>query len=291
MTWYYASGGQQLGPVDEAALDDLVNRGVVRDDTLVWKAGMANWQPLQNARPRPMPVPVAQNAAPAGMPQGGSGPAQAAPAPAGDTRFCSECGRPFPMNQLYALGNATVCSSCYPGYMQRAGVGGMQQPYMQPQTAGGVHYGGFWIRFVARLIDGILVGIVSTIIRIPLFLLMGGGAVLSMGRNSDPAAAMAALPMIMGAAGLSFLIQIALSVAYEAYFLSTRGATLGKIALGLKVVRVDGAPISLGFGAGRFFAQMLSGMILAIGYIIAAFDPEKRSLHDRICNTRVIYSR
>ena len=45
MKWYYAEGGKQIGPVDESALDDLVRQGVVRDDTLVWREGMAAWQP------------------------------------------------------------------------------------------------------------------------------------------------------------------------------------------------------------------------------------------------------
>ena len=43
MKWYYAEGGKQIGPVEESALDDLVRQGVVRDDTLVWREGMAAW--------------------------------------------------------------------------------------------------------------------------------------------------------------------------------------------------------------------------------------------------------
>jgi uncharacterized RDD family membrane protein YckC len=313
MTWYYASGGQQLGPVDEAALDDLVRQGVVRDETLIWKSGMAGWQPHGTVRPRaavPVPAPAAAplQAAPMNSP---------AAQPAVETRYCSECGRPHPANQLYTMGTAAVCASCYPAYMQRTSMpqGGAQMPQtgsaMQPmgapmqqmgaphmgmpmQMAGGGRwrFGGFWIRFLARIIDGILVGIVSTIIRLPLAMLMGGGAILSgIGRDSDPSAALAALPMIFGLMGVSFLIQIALGLVYEVYFLTTRGATVGKMALGLRVVTAEGGPISIGLAAGRFFASYLSGMILLIGYIMAGFDLEKRSLHDRICNTRVIYTR
>jgi uncharacterized RDD family membrane protein YckC len=40
---------------------------------------------------------------------------------------------------------------------------------------------------------------------------------------------------------------------------------------------------------GRYFSEMLSGMIMMIGYIMAGFDDEKRALHDRICNTRVVF--
>jgi uncharacterized RDD family membrane protein YckC len=177
-----------------------------------------------------------------------------------------------------------VCSSCYPVYMQRMSA--------QPVQVSGYawRYAGFWIRFLARVIDAIIVGFVSFIIRIPLAFLMGGGALVSLGGDQSPTAALAALPMIMALAGISFLIQVALGAAYEGYFLSSRGATPGKMVLGLKVVRADGGPLSPGLAVGRFFALYLSAFILLIGFIMAAFDPEKRALHDRVCNTRVIHS-
>jgi uncharacterized RDD family membrane protein YckC len=302
VTWYYANGGQQLGPVDEAALDDLVRQGVVRSETLVWKAGMPAWQPHGTARPQ-------------------------AAAPPPEMRFCSECGRQFPVNQLSNVSGSLICGSCYPAYQQRmtpqpaaaypGGGGGYQpqpqyQPAAQPFQPGyqpgyqpgapmggagaapayvtGWRYGGFWMRFLARIIDAIIVGIASAIIRIPLALVgIGGMAGLSTG--DDPAAALAALPLVFAMVGIGFVIQIALGVIYEVYFLTTRGATLGKIALGLKVVRADGGPITTGLALGRYFASWLSGMILMIGYIMAGFDEEKRALHDRICDTRVIYAK
>jgi uncharacterized membrane protein len=60
MTWYYALGNERQGPIDDAALDRLIATGVVTQDTLVWKAGMADWQPLAQARPRAAapPTPV-----------------------------------------------------------------------------------------------------------------------------------------------------------------------------------------------------------------------------------------
>jgi uncharacterized RDD family membrane protein YckC len=291
MTWYYASGGKQMGPVDEAALDDLVRQGVVRDDTLVWKSGMAGWQPHSSVRGfRPQPPPPSPPPAAPVM----ASPMPAAPASV-ETRFCSECGRSFPVSQLSMMaGGAAVCAACYPGYAQRMGMGAPQTmgAPAAPAAAGAWHYGGFWIRFVARLIDAVLIGIVGIIIRIPLTIIMGGSMIgLGSAAQDNPAAALAALPMIIALGGISFVIQIALSLGYEVYFLTTRGATLGKIALGLKVVRADGGPISAGLAAGRFFAGWLSGMILCIGYIMAAFDEQKRSLHDRICDTRVIYAK
>jgi len=275
MTWYYADAGRQVGPVEESALDELVRQGVVRDDTLVWKEGMAAWQTHATVR-------GARQAAP--MPGASfSAAAAATPAasPAGGSRFCSECGRPHPASELVSIGTATVCAQCKPLFMQRMREGG--------QAIGQRRYAGFWIRFVARLIDGVLLFIVSLIISIPFAAVMGGAAMIT--PSNDPATALAALPAIMAMLGIRTLINIVIAVAYEGYFVSTRGGTLGKLALGLKIIKADGSGVSVGLAVGRYFAQMLSSLILFIGYIMAGFDPEKRSLHDRICDTRVIYAK
>jgi uncharacterized RDD family membrane protein YckC len=340
MTWYYASGGQQMGPVDEAALDDLMRQGVVRDDTLVWRQGLPGWQPHGTARPRPaaplaaapaplaasapLPSAPAQAAAPVATPSAASpaaawpgaqsSPATPQAAPAQEMRFCSNCGRPTPVSQLTTVNGASICAACLPsvtgagaapaaaapqpGYQQGPGyqpapaypVPGAYAPAMgyPPGAMGGqTRYGGFWIRFLARVIDTILLGIAGMIIRIPLMLLVGGVG-LGLSNAQDPTAALAALPALFGVLGLSILINIALAFFYEIYFLTSRGATPGKMALGLKVIRADGGPITMGLAVGRYFAYILSSFTFFIGFIIAGFDDQKRSLHDRICDTRVI---
>jgi len=261
MKWYYADAGRQVGPVEEAQLDELLRTGVIRDDTLVWREGMANWQPHASVRGPAKPQPI---------------PAAAVPISA-ETRFCSECGRPYPVTELVTIGTATVCAQCKPLFMQRMREGG--------QAIGARRYAGFWIRFVAVVIDAILLGIVGFVIGMPLRLAMGVGS-MNVGNSA------AALPMIMGALGLSLAINFVVAGLYQIYFLSTRGATIGKMALGLKVIRADGGPLSVGLATGRYFAYLLdSYFTLTIGFIIAGFDSEKRSLHDRICDTRVIYSK
>jgi uncharacterized RDD family membrane protein YckC len=92
----------------------------------------------------------------------------------------------------------------------------------------------------------------------------------------------------LGAIGIGVLLSMALSCLYQGYFLSQKGATLGKMLMGLKVVTFDGGPITVSRAIGRYFASMLSSMILCIGYIMVAFDDQKRALHDHICGTRVI---
>lgn len=212
------------------------------------------------------------------------------------------------LDQLVTQGvvrdDTLVWSEGMPGWQPHASVRGTraaQPPPFAPATAAYAmpapvvpaarHYGGFWIRFLARFIDGIIVGAVSSIIRLPFVLIFGLGSGLIGLRSGNPEDVLAALPAIMSFAGMSFSIGIIVGLAYEVFFLSTRGATPGKMIFGLKVIRADGGPISAPLAAGRYFAVWLSYLTLLIGFIIAAFDSEKRALEDHICETRVIYSR
>ncbi len=257
MPWYYADNGRQVGPVEDAALDDLVRAGFVRDDTLVWREGMPNWQPHSIARGVRPAVPM-----------------PAVPIPAG-SGFCSECGRPFAMSQLVSIGNATVCAQCKPIYLQRVREGG------QGITAW--RYAGFWIRFVARVIDSVILAILIGIFAIPITMLFGLGVM-----TTDPTRN---IGVFAAALGMYALVGFGVNFGYEVYFDSTRGGTPGKLMLGLKIIRADGSMMSAGQAAGRFFAYLLSGFTFYIGFIMAGFDDQKRALHDRICDTRVVYAR
>ena len=85
------------------------------------------------------------------------------------------------------------------------------------------------------------------------------------------------------------MVFVGLNAVYSAIFIGKYGATPGKMACGLRVVQPDGSKVGYGRAFGRGCAEILSRMICSIGYIMAAFDPEKRALHDRMCSTRVIY--
>ncbi len=256
MKWYYADQGQQKGPIEESALDELALAGVIHDDTLVWNEGMASWQTHASVR-------------------GAASPSTPLSTAAGETRYCGECGRPFHANELVAIGTASVCATCKPVYLQKLREGG-------GTAVGARHYGGFWIRAAARIVDAILLNVVFLIVRIPF-----GVAMLTPGAAQSPGALMAMVgPMIF----ITFLSLVA-TACYEIFFIAKRGATIGKMIFGLKVIRADGSPLSLGLSTGRYFAQFLNSFTLGIGYLMAGFDDQKRALHDRICETRVIYSR
>ena len=144
---------------------------------------------------------------------------------------------------------------------------------------GAFNYGGFWIRFLARVIDGFILGFVGLVQSLVQSMLTGESAFEP---NYGPSGSDIAIILI--SVGISTFIALA----YEVYFLGKYGATPGKMVFGLKVILSDGQPISYGRAVGRFFATYLSGITLYIGYIIAAFDEQKRTLHDHICDTRVI---
>jgi uncharacterized RDD family membrane protein YckC len=266
MKWYYADAGRQVGPVEDLQLDDLVRSGAVRDDTLIWREGMANWQPHSAVRGPAKPTPI---------------PAAAVPI-AAETRFCSECGRPFPAHDMVTIGSATICAQCKPLYMQRMREGG--------QAIGVRRYAGFWIRFVAQIIDGIILFVLGLIVGFPVRMLLGVSAV-SVAQTQDPNQVLAMLPAMMGMIGVSLLINLVVGICYDIWFVHNKGGTIGKLALGLQIIRLDGSRLSYGEAIGRYFAKILSAIILYIGFIMAGLDAEKRALHDRICNTLVIYSK
>ncbi|NGQ95127.1 RDD family protein [Brevibacillus sp. SYP-B805] len=126
-----------------------------------------------------------------------------------------------------------------------------------PLQAEELKYAGFWIRFLAYVIDGILLYVVT-------FLLVLVHEKLVF---------------------LSYLISILYFPLLES---SSMQGTLGKKALGLIVVDEEGNRITVGRAFGRFFAKILSGIILYIGYIMVAFTEKKQGLHDKIVSTYVV---
>jgi len=194
----------------------------------------------------------------------------------GSRQFCSECGRPYAPEDLVRFGAAVVCAECKPGYVQRMREGAL--------PGSGVRYAGFWRRFLAVFIDGIILDIVI----LPMTFMMGANVFYPQQMGGDNPLSNAGLAMWQSFWRWSTLFGFVLQFAYYVYFISQKGATLGKMVMGVKVITATGQPVSVPRAIGRFFAQQLSWLILCIGYIMAAFDDQKRALHDHICNTRVI---
>lgn len=178
------------------------------------------------------------------------------------------------------------------GFANEIGLQETHSPYAPPTAevlrddvvvqGGEIVYAGFWKRAAAYFIDSVITGIAGGV----LGGLIGGvmGAMLLSG--GDMANSGSSLLAIQGVANLIGLI---LGVAYFAGFhASASMATLGKMAIGIKVVRSNGERISFLRGMGRYFALFVSAITLFIGFFMAGFTERKRALHDMLCDTVVV---
>lgn len=150
--------------------------------------------------------------------------------------------------------------------------GGSLQP--QPADAASapsVMYAGFWLRAVACVIDSIVLVIAATL----LAMLVGMSLV--------------AIDEFQASRYAELAIIVVLSWLYFSFMESSPGgATLGKMALGLRVVTAEGQRLGFAQATGRYFAKYVSWAILGIGFIMAAFTDKKRGLHDVIAGTLVV---
>lgn len=189
--------------------------------------------------------------------------------------FCSRCGT---QNNPAA----SFCGKCGAGLgpsLAAPPAGAPVVAYVAPGAS--VGYGGFWIRFVAFIIDSIIVSIAAWPIRLVLFTARhvphyGMGPYYG-GLGS----LFAALSFVWGA-------NIVVGWLYEALMTSSSWqATLGKRMLNLKVTDDAGNRLSFMHATGRHFAKYVSNLTLGIGYIMAAFTDRKRALHDMLAGTLV----
>jgi uncharacterized RDD family membrane protein YckC len=144
-------------------------------------------------------------------------------------------------------------------------------------------YGSVGRRFGAIFIDGLVQTVASYALVIPLGMAMGTMDALDPGQEpGDISGLMIVFLLVM------YGIMFAIPVAYEALMLQSRGQTLGKMALGLKVVTPDGNDISGGQAWGRAGMRLVLNFCLLIDYIPALFNKEKTCIHDMVAKTRVV---
>jgi uncharacterized RDD family membrane protein YckC len=157
-------------------------------------------------------------------------------------------------------------------------------PITMPEDVKIVVYAGFWRRYLASWIDG-LIALVFTIVMLVLLRLCGV-SLTELSRNNHP-------PLIHLVLGLIFdSILISGLWLYHALMESSPNqGTLGKMALGLRVTDLEGRRITFGCATGRYFAKLLSTITLLIGFIMAAFTSKKQALHDIIAGTLVVRTR
>jgi uncharacterized RDD family membrane protein YckC len=119
-------------------------------------------------------------------------------------------------------------------------------------------YAGFWKRFIAILIDSIMINIILLIIT-----------------SSD----MAHYPY------LNLVVNWLYFALLES---SAKQATVGKMALGIKVTDLHGERLNFARATGRYFSKIISGLTFGIGFLMAGFTEKKQALHDMIARTLVV---
>ena len=139
-----------------------------------------------------------------------------------------------------------------------------------------VEFAGFWKRFAAAFIDGLILIVLGAI---------AGGLIgfwygLSTGGTSE------------GAEALGQMAGILVGWIYYASFESSgKQATPGKLALGIEVTDLNEQQIGFGKATGRHFGKIISGLILFIGYIMAGITEKKQALHDKMAGCLVVNSK
>ena len=264
-----------MGPLDDAEFARWVGQGRIQAGTLVWNETMTAWQPygqMRAASVQRQAEALATGSA-AGTPRDGLTPLRATPgtAPASVTAIpCAQCGRAFPPAAVIPIQGQWICAGCRPLALQA-----LSEALGSAATR---RYAGFWIRCAAKLIDGATLFVLN--------LVVGYGIQSAFAALGSAAGAGTMLTFV--GVGVALLVQLVIGLCYTVFFLGRFAATPGKMACGLLVVRADGSAVTYPRAAARHLADFLSGLTLCIGYLMAAFDLEKRALHDHICDTRVI---
>jgi uncharacterized RDD family membrane protein YckC len=169
-------------------------------------------------------------------------------------------------------------------------------PSALPQTTAVAleDYAGFWKRVAAYIIDAIILYIPNLLIQS----MMGGDAAEAAMKQAQAAAPgdahvmLAALTQFYSAMMPAVLVITVITWLYFAFCESSAWqATIGKLALGIRVTDMQGARISLPRALGRYPAKYLSAFILCIGFLMVAWTQRRQGLHDLIASTLVLNGR
>jgi uncharacterized RDD family membrane protein YckC len=201
--------------------------------------------------------------------------------------FCSKCGAAM-------AAGAAFCSNCGQSFSVAATAARATMP--SPSAVASVYaavpsmaYAGFWLRFVAYLIDGVVMGVGVVVVLIPLIFLTGIGGLLSRIHPQEDWSDTGFF-LIIALLFLAATASLVVTWLYHALMESSEWqATVGKKVLGLVVTDMAGRRISFGRSTGRHFGKIVTNMIpMAIGYIMAGFTERKQAIHDMIAGCLVL---
>lgn len=198
--------------------------------------------------------------------------------------YCSKCG-----NSLAP--GATFCSVC--GQPAVLGAAPGTSPVLALLAASvtrpivRVSYAGFWLRFIAHVMDGLILGLLFMGSLLAIIIMSGVGSTLAHIHSGEDVSDAATV------IGIGFLVAYGVAVFCGVWLYSALSessgwqATLGKKMLGLKVTDSHGQRVSFLRATGRYFAKIVSGLI-PFSYIMAGFTEKKQALHDMIADCLVL---
>ena len=198
--------------------------------------------------------------------------------------FCSNCGQGFP---VAVATRAPILSASVAAPME---VGAAAIPAFAGYAAvPRVEYAGFWLRFLAFLIDNVVMGIAFVLILIPLIFLTGLGGFIGT-IHPDEDFNDVGIFMLIGLIFLAATVSLVFAWLYHALMESSEWqATVGKKVLGLVVTDMAGQRVSFWRATARHFAKIITNMVPAfIGYIMAGFTEKKQALHDMLAGCLVL---
>jgi len=164
------------------------------------------------------------------------------------------------------------------------GHAGPPTPVVVVQPVAAPRYGGFWRRFCAYFLDGLILNIVM----LPVGLMTGVSWVGLFASQEDITPEWFA--SYMGSLLTLALFGMVVNWLYAALLQSSsRQGTLGQMALGLRVTDLEGRRVSFARATGRYFAVIVTGLTFAIGYLIMLFTEKRQTLHDLIAGTVVVH--
>jgi uncharacterized RDD family membrane protein YckC len=181
-------------------------------------------------------------------------------------RRCARCGSPFCSDCLVTIHGRDYCAVCKNEEIMDVRSG---------TDTGVLPFASIGRRFVAQFLDGLVLWLAAIVLIVPVAVFMASGK-----KNEDAGAALIIVAILAVVVGY---------IAYEALMLASRGATLGKLAMKIRVVRADGGELSTGQAWGRAISRAVMVHVLALlNYGAALVTKEKTCLHDMLAKTRVV---
>lgn len=255
--WYYAQNNEQKGPVAGTELMALERSGLLLPGTLVWKTGLAGWQPWSSVAAE-----VRSAAGVAAAPVEGAGRAPE------EVAVCAYSGQTRPISLMVKYGDRWVALEQKEAFLQSLREG---TSVGRMAGVGEFQYIGFWWRVLALIVDFLVVLVPCILVAVPYYYLTFKKAFAGMVTPSmDP---LHEFKTMSGAMVVAYVVamvgNLLIPLGYDTWMHGKFGATVGKLAIGARVAKPGGEPLTYRQSLGRSGAKLLNILIWVVPANIA----------------------